>query len=162
MNYQRKSCQTLSLTSKRKSQWQQVKIRWSNWCPHQFALGKFSSTRTTKSKKKKKNSVQETTFAINTLISALQNKNKRTYSSVVQMKKTEKEQVFKQDWKSGSSELKLKSKRRFITWFLNIQYIQRIFVFRPKVPGIDDFLLKSFPITYLGFKVIFVLLTTAE
>lgn len=50
MNYQRKSCQKLSLTSKRKSQWQLVKIRWSK-CPHQLAQGKFSSRRTTKKQK---------------------------------------------------------------------------------------------------------------
>lgn len=71
---------------------QVVKLMSSSICP-----GKIFINKNNKKQKKKKNSVQETTFAINTLISALQNKNKRTYSSVVQMKKTEKEQVFKQD-----------------------------------------------------------------
>ena len=46
-----KSCQMLSLTSKRKSQWQQVKLKWSK-CPHQLALGKISSRTTTKKKQK--------------------------------------------------------------------------------------------------------------
>lgn len=67
---------------------QVVKLMFSSICP-----GKIFINKNNKTQKKKKNSVQETTFAINTLISALQNKNKRTYSSVVQMKKTEKEQV---------------------------------------------------------------------
>lgn len=67
-----KSCQMLSLTSKRKSQWQQVKLKWSK-CPHQLALGKISS-RTTTTKKTKIIIIKEIIFTINSLISALQNK----------------------------------------------------------------------------------------
>lgn len=122
MNYQRKSCQKLSLTSKRKSQWQQVKIRWSK-CPHQLALGKISSKRTTKSK----NHFYQINYFYHQQFDQSFAKQIKTRVHTFELfrRKRQKGQVFKQDWKSKSSEIKLK-KKSLITCFLSTVYPKAI------------------------------------